>query len=400
MIQLDGIDYQVQTPEENALDMIQYVNQYCADNQVTNSKGELVQIDITNANPLFLLCFGVGYLVSIIQKLLYNCGCMFNIQAASPRQLLNLAEIAKVQRKDETPTTISAIIYSQPDMACAITTDMKINTSVGNQSVTLHPAFDITIAANSAASMVFIADTPGSFSIPANTITEFVENPTGFLKMTTDASVPGQAEESIQNLRTRLQSRAEAQTMIDRCTYAIESLPGVVLCSIYFNYSSTDQVAIGTTMLQPRTALLFVQGFSEDIAVTYYQYLTCLTQKDTEGRYIQQDYITEAGQHIPVYIIPPTLVPVYIRLYIAREIETTQAAAIQDAVLSIGAGQRIGVPLTAATLIEAVSDIIDVQGAELTLNKGQGYRYIAQPREFELIQFVRSNIDILVTAST
>ena len=49
MIELDGVEYSVATPEENVTSMVDYINNYCAVNNIRNSKGELIYIEQNNA---------------------------------------------------------------------------------------------------------------------------------------------------------------------------------------------------------------------------------------------------------------------------------------------------------------------------------------------------------------
>lgn len=398
MITLDGIDYVVQTPIENTMEMINYVNNYCAEKQVTNRKGEIIFIEATNANPLFLLFYGFGYLLTIIEQLLYHVGASFNISAASDRQLLNLAHIAKMDRKAPTATTIHALIYASLDTPCHITQDLIATARVGNTNIQFYPAFEATIPVDGVLSTVLIASTPGTYNIAANTIVSFDTNPAGFLKMTTEASVPGTEEESIQDLRVRLQEKSTEQTQLDRCANAITSLPGVSLCSIYFNYNIHDSITIDNTQLPPRTAMLFVQGFSNDIARTFYQYLSVLTYKDSAGRSIQQDYTTGAGQHIPVYIIPPTMRPVYFRIYVSRVIESAESTVLQDAIMQLAGQMKIGASLTTPMIIRALQDApvdVGIRGVEVSFKQDLDYQLYITPSANELIQFIRSNISFI-----
>ena len=113
--------------------MLGFINDYCTTNNITNSKGELVQIEQNWANPLYILLFGFSYLVTVLQKLIYNVGCSLNIARASDRQVMNIAEIANVKRKEATKTTIQAIIYSKLTgtvaVPCHITKDLVITTN-------------------------------------------------------------------------------------------------------------------------------------------------------------------------------------------------------------------------------------------------------------------------------
>ena len=399
-VTLDGIDYDVNTPAENTKELLDYINEYCTTNQITNSEGDIIQIDATDANPLYLLLYGVGYLATTIQQLIYNNGCMLNLQAASDRQVLDIAAIAGLQLKDASYTTINAAISASLGQSCSITKDLTVTTSANGTTLVFSPAFETTIAASTTENVVLICSTTGSYSIEAGAITGFDENPIGFGSMVTSASVVGSDAETISELRARIKERGENYTMLDRAAQAINSLPGVSKCSIYFNYSPDLTTTVNTTILQPRTALLFVQGYDDDIAETYYRYLSCPTQADAEGTYVQQDYVTNAGQHIPVYIIPPTYVPVYIRVYISTSIEESEVDVLKTAITGLATSQEIAAGLTSATIINTVQsamtmDTYSIVGAQVSLSAGMDFSISVTPEPYQLLQFSSLNIEVL-----
>ena len=112
MIELDGIQYNVNTPEENATSMVNFINNFCATRNIRNSKGELISIDANTANPMYMIIYGLAYLVSAVQRLIYSVGCAFSISSSSDRQLLNLATLSGVKRKGASPTIVNCIIYA------------------------------------------------------------------------------------------------------------------------------------------------------------------------------------------------------------------------------------------------------------------------------------------------
>ncbi|MGL4483428.1 MAG: hypothetical protein ACRCUS_00605, partial [Anaerovoracaceae bacterium] len=136
MIELDGISYALQTPEENTQELITYVNSYCSNNNIKNTKGSIIFVETNIANPLYLLFWACGYLASKLQKLLYNIGCLTSLVASSERQFLNLCDIARLQRQQQTKTSIKAIVYSDPESAspCVISTADKITVLLSGQT--------------------------------------------------------------------------------------------------------------------------------------------------------------------------------------------------------------------------------------------------------------------------
>ena len=393
MIELDGIQYSVRTPEENAEDMLGFINDYCTTNNITNSKGELVQIEQNWANPLYILLFGFSYLVTKLQKLIYNVGCSLNIARASNRQVMNIAEIANVKRKEATKTTIQAIIYSNltgtEAVPCHITKDLVITTNYGSQVISFSPAYEVEIPIGGSVSMVLICNQEGSYSIPAGTLTQFDTEVAGFRSMTSSASVPGQEEETIADLRTRIQERATSATQLDRAAADISQLDGVALCNIYFNYSNTNNAVIDNITVPPRQALLFVQGYSDDIARMFYNHLSCLTAGEGSPIAISQVYTTHAGQQLPVYIIPPTVVYPYVVIYLNEQVVAEVNQGIKDAIATLAASISIGQTLTSTMVMNKIQEAyptLALAGVSLSLdNKTFTYQLEIQP--FQLFGF-------------
>lgn len=400
MILLDGIQYDIKTPGENATAIVDFINKWCSDKDIRNRKNEVIFIEQNYANPLYIIIFGVSYFISILQNLLYSAGCAVNVASSSASQLLNIADIAGVQRREPTKTTILATVYSNISGAeatpCAITTDLQATVVLGSESIIFHPAYDITIPVGSSATVILVAETYGSYNLSANYITSFDNNPVGFRAMVTEASSPGQELESIADLRVRIQRRAEQGTFLDKAIDAIGQLNGVSVCNIYFNKSIEDTVTINGISVPPRQALLFVQGWSDKIAKTFYQYLDCECAGSSAPTAVAQVYETKAGQELPVYIIPPTLVPVYIRLYYNQIIDDTLKQRMKDAIATLAGHRTIGQRLTSAEVMQLLQERFPSYapaGCQLSLDN-EAYLFQVNPGPFQLIVFDSANIVI------
>ena len=212
MVLLDGIEYEVKTPDENLDDVITYVNDYCAAKDIRNTAGEVIYIEPNEANPLYQMFRGFAYLTTVMQKLIYSTGCSMSIAEASERQLLNLADIAGVKRTQATHTIITGVVFANQEgtgaVDCVITRDMTITITIAGTDVVFHPAFDLTVPIGESRNSVLRAEQYGSYNISANTLTQFDDPVPGFRSMTTSASTPGQGLETIASLRNRLQRRA------------------------------------------------------------------------------------------------------------------------------------------------------------------------------------------------
>ncbi len=396
MIELDGIEYQVQDAETNAAFMITEINNYASANNIKNSKGELIQFEVNWANPLYMLLYGVGVLFNYVQQLLYSAGCSLSLGSSSDRQLLNIAEIANVKRRKATRTSITGTVYAVVEAeegveSCEITTSLTCTVSTSGGTVIFKPAFDVSIPIGGSAKIILIAQDDGSYSLSENTITTFDENPTGFRTMITEASQPGQVEESISNLRQRLQNRAVSGTAIDRCKDDMMSLEGVSSCNIYFNTSGNTTVLINGCQVGPRQALLFVQGWNADIAKVYWSHLTVECAGSDSEDALEIDYETNGGQLLPVYVIPPTPLEILVYLYFREEITSDVIQSIIDDVMSLSSSLIIGQSLSSGDVIKKVqADFPSYHLLGCTMkdkdNIGNpGYRVV--PNSYQLITF-------------
>lgn len=402
MIELDGIEYNVATPQENTAEIVNEINQYCSENNVQNADGDVIQVDVNQANPLYAMIQGFAYLVSRLQQLLYSAGCALSIPSSSERQLLAIADMAGVRRKEATKTTITATVYavlasSFEPVDCRITTELSMTILTTSGTVVFHPAFDITVPVGSSRSIVLIAEQEGSFSINANDTASFDVNPTGFRKMSALASVPGQSLETITSLRARIQRRAEQGSMVDNAMAAITQLDGVALCNIYFNKSSSDnQLVMGITV-PPRQALVFVQGWSNDIAKTFYSNMFCDCAGQDSPNAVIQKYVSRAGQEFVVPIFSPQNVPAFIRIYFTATMDDATKQSIRDEVCLLSRDLTIGQALLSADVIHKVKEAFpsyEIAGAQVSMDN-TSYSYQVTPSAYQLIVFNPENIQVI-----
>lgn len=405
MLTLDGIEYTVKTPEENASDLVKYINDYCEANNIKNSKGEIINIAANETNPLYMMIYANAYLSTVLQKLIYSAGCTMNVSESSEKQLLNIADISGIKRNSATKTTIIGTVYALEAGAldCKITRDLTCTVSSGTYQLAFHPAFDITIPPGEARQIVLICEDYGSYNISANTVTAFDDVVTGFRKMVTLASIPGQDQESIASLRSRIQRRAFSGTQADRAAEAIQSLDGVALCNIYFNEAPNATQYVGSRSLPvpPRQALVFVQGYSDDIAKTFYNHMICKTAGESypvELGVYKQDYVTHAGQVLPVYIVPPEQVSAYIRVYIYESLTYQQIEGIKDVICSLSSSLTIGQTLTSKMIMDIISESypdLTIQGADVMVGEDGKYSYSATPSSDAILTFDINNIMVI-----
>lgn len=407
---LDGIEYEVKTPDENLDDIVTYINEYCQAHDIKNTLGEAIYIDANEANPFYQMLRGLSYLTTIMQKLQYSAGCAVSVAESSERQLLNLSDIAGIKRTRATHTTIAGVVYANtPDAGavdCVITKEMEATITIAGQDITFHPAFDVTVPIGESRNIVLVAEQLGSFNISANTITGFDDPVPGLRSMATGASTPGQERETIASLRERLQRRTVDSTQIEKAATAIQNLEGVAMCSIYFNYDPRNeaQVPYGNTNITvpPRQALIFVQGWSTDpvaIARTFYRYMLCKTAGADVPEAQQQVYITRANQELPVTILPPKQQEVFLRIYIKNVLSYEQVDGIKDVICSMAGSLTIGQGITAVDIIKYVSSVytnLTIQGAEVSLTGEDGsYSYVQNPYPTAIFSLNVDNVSVV-----
>lgn len=410
MLLLDGVEYEVKTPDENLDDVITYVNDYCQENNIKNSAGEVIYIDANEANPLYQMFRGFAYLTTVMQKLIYSAGCAMSLAESSERQLLNISDIAGIKRTKATRTVIAGVVYANLEspeaVDCVITQEMTSTIIIAGQEVTFHPAFDVTVPIGESRNIVLVAEEFGSFNISANTITQFDDPVPGLRQLSTGVSTPGQEEETIAALRERLQRRMVDNTQIEKAASAIQDLEGVSMCNIFFNYDPWEPTSVpyGDTSITvpPRQALVLVQGWSSDptaIARTFYKYLMCKTAGEGTTGAQEQIYETRAGQQLSVWVIPPKQQIVYLRIFIKNVLSYEQIDGIKDAICSMAGSLVIGQSITSVDIIKYVSSIytnLTIQGAEVSLTDDDaGYSYVQTPEATAVFYLAVENITVV-----
>lgn len=398
MLELDGVVYPVKTPAENTTDMLNSINNYCADNDIRNSKDERIVIAETPSNPLYIILWGLGYLVAIIQKLLYSIACGFSIQESSEKQLLNLADLAGIKRQQATKTTIDLVVYSLTDGAdaCVITTE---------DTVTLdghiyRPAFNLTIPVNSVGHVILVCDDEGSYNVSADVMTNF-DTPLQYMRTFKQyASTPGHEAESIPSLRERMQRRIYSGTSLDAAQDAILALDGVTTCSIYFNPSVDTSATVHGITCAPRSALLFVQGYNANIAKTFFQNMACMTNQATVERTVTQNYVTHAGQIIPVYMITPAQVVCKVKVYVDISITEEVVQNMKDSIMSLCRSIQAGQTVTSRMILDQLEDYKSYGLQGVMVSQGSdAYSYKVTPLLDELLIFQSDAIDIIMPST-
>ena len=186
-----------------------------------------------------------------------------------------------------------------------------------------------------------------------------------------------------------------------RCAQAIEALEGVNKCSIYFNYSFENEQIIGSgdsaITVPPQKAVLLVQGWNEDIARTFFNYLLCNTVGNAYSE-VQKYRVSSADASVlSVYITKPASVPLYVRVYVQDTIGQSMSTNVRDTIASLAKDITIGEQITSAMLVDKIHSVyptLNIQGIDVSKDN-ISYSYKANISENELFTFNTTNISIV-----
>lgn len=366
MIELDGRSYVVNTPTDNAFALLNYVNQFMIDNDVKNKKGEQVQFKVSLASPIWLLIIGIGYVATVCQKIMYAVAQAFNIADCSDQQLLNLAKIARLSRKEGSYTTIVCTVTAAAGGPCEITTALEAKATYEDVEYTFNPIYNEEIPAGTSAEVILICSVTGPVYVAAGEITGFVTNPDYFESMTSSASQPGSGLESVSSLRTRLMTN-EAISPLMGAIQGINALDGVTKAVILFNSNYDSSMILGGKTVPPKRAIIFVQGYSDKIAQEYYKYMSAETYNDGTAR--QQAFVMENGQSFNVNYYSPVSVDLYIRVSVTEALTLERTAEIKTAVANLSNTRPIGINYTSSYIIDTLNTNLnfpEVTGIEIS----------------------------------
>lgn len=312
-----AIEYQGQTfvplsPQENALTLVNYINEQLIINNVLDSEGSQAQIFVNAASPIWLILLAVGFAISTFQWLLQAAGNSLSIENCSDPQLLNLAQIAGTERIAGTKTILFVTVTAGP-AGCTVT---PANTLFYTPEISFVPVGTTVIGASGTAEIETLASVVGPIYILAGEITAFNVTPVGVASVVNAAdSIPGRALETYLDLRKRLQAGGNILTSLDAAMFNIRNLEGISYCTIFFNPSLVNDLVIpGPYTIPPRTALPFIHGSNDDLASTFFSYLLC----ETVGN-LSVEYTSLSGQVIDLNYRDVTFRDIYIKIVIAQD---------------------------------------------------------------------------------
>lgn len=352
MIELDGRSYIVNTPTENAFEMLTFINQFMIDNDVRNKKGEVVQFKISLVSPIWLLLFGIGYMATVCQKIMYAVAQAFNIADCSDNQVLNLAKIARLSRKEGSYTTVVCTATATNGGPCSITTGLIAEVEYEGETYQFSPIYDVTIPAGTSAEVILICSVTGPVYFEAGAITGFTTEVEDLDTFVSSAPQPGSGLESISSLRTRLMTNEAVSPMMG-AIQAINALDGISKAVVLYNPNYDSSMMLGGKQVPPKRAIIFIQGYSEKIAQEYYKYMSMQTYDDGTAR--QQSFTMENGQEFTANYYTPVAVDLYIRVSVNKALTLEREAEIKQAIANLSNTRQIGTNYTTAFIIDQLN---------------------------------------------
>jgi hypothetical protein len=399
-ITIDGVDYDAQSPGEIALDIQTRINEYCAENNVLNSEGEVMQIDANITSIAWQILLAQGYSDSMLQQIMRSIAANFNFGECSDVQLLELARIARVKKRVASNTTVMVYIEADDEGGVHIESTNVSTVVTDTATLVFHPAYTVDIEAGESANIIFVSDKTGPYNVRENSITSF-DIPVPHVRvMSSLAGVPGRKDETLAELRWRMETGRGSGSDLENAMAAIQQLPGVSFCNIFVNDSNVNNVTINDVRIGPRHAAIFVLGYSDNIAEEYFNYMTMETVPDAEPmteRTIVQDKVTKAGQHIPIYFIQPYVVDVYFQVYIDTAISDGILGQIEDAILEFNSAYGIGENIDQFDVInklESKNFAYRVMGAYVSMD-GSNWEVGSHIEGGSILRIQRENISVV-----
>lgn len=366
MIELDGRSYVVNTPTENAFALLDFINQFMVDNDVKDKNGNVVQFKISLASPIWLIIIGIGYMATVCQRIMFAVAQAFNIADCSEQQVLSLAKIARLSRKEGSYTTVVCTATAKADGPCEITTDLEATVTYENEEYIFHPIYAATIPAGTSAEIILICSVTGPVYFEAGAITEFTTEVENLESFVSSAPQPGSGMESISSLRTRMMNN-ESISPLAGAIQGINALDGVTKAVVLYNPNYDSSMVLGGKTVPPKKSIVFVQGYSDNIAQEYYRHMTAQTYNDGTAR--QQDTVLANGQNFTLNYYTPVAVNLYVRVKVVAAQSAERELEIKRAVVNLSNSREIGDNYTSAYIIDMLNTNLnfpEVTGVEIS----------------------------------
>ena len=369
----NGTTFVPQDAGTHALSALQILNQNL-------STAGLPQVSQGIANVIWQYLLGAGSLNQTYDNQLDAAGNALNIAQCDPDQVLNCAPIAGV--------SLIPGAYSSLSLLCTATSAGSATIPAGTKAaytntVNFVVSTTTVIPAGTSVHVPTVADVIGPYQVTLNQINQFLTSIPNLASVTNDLyAIIGNYQETVEQLRARIISGNVILAGVNGATMALRALPGVTSAQVYFNPSGSANLTLqGGKVLLPREACIVIAGSgSIFIADTYAKYMTALTLGGDGSS--SQNWITQAGQVIPVNYFSSTTSPFYVRVHYSsnKPILPGYDTEIQALVVSLNNYVSIGQFISAEWITQTVLlnfTLATITGVEVSLD-GITWGYEAQ----------------------
>ena len=377
----------IETPYNNAVSVINKVNELLLENNIKDSTGETIaQMDSTPANPGWLFALACGSLHTSWQERIAKAYSALDPANCEDDQVLVLASIAGLERGNGTPSHVTVLFKNESDSdSITIPLGTIFEELYTNHSWTTNK--DITLLPEASVYATLYSTVDGAYYLPS----DISFNNDGYTTITvtsSSASIQGENIETIASLRNRLVAGTETSDSKTQAEYAIERLSGIEQCSIWFNSDNAASMVIGSKTIPPRTAYISIRGYdvSGKLAETYYTYLDVPA---TVGA-VQESY-QRGLQALTVNfdIAQQVDIPIYVTLR-ASDMADGAAERVREIITSHSGTLKCGENITSQLISEWLKDFD--YGTVLATNIGTSSGYISDIEPNQFVGFVNDTI--------
>ena len=211
----------IETPYNNAVSVINKVNELLLENNIKDSTGETIaQMDSTPANPGWLFALACGSLHTSWQERIAKAYSALDPANCEDDQVLVLASIAGLERGNGTPSHVTVLFKNESDSdSITIPLGTIFEELYTNHSWTTNK--DITLLPEASVYATLYSTVDGAYYLPSD-ISFNNDDYTTITVTSSSASIQGENIETIASLRNRLVAGTETSDSKTQAEYAIE----------------------------------------------------------------------------------------------------------------------------------------------------------------------------------
>lgn len=336
-ISINGETWIPKTTDEYALEWLNGLNTLLAENNITDSSGNIVQLSQTFSNALYLFILAGANRLADNDANLARAINSFNIELCDDQQIENLLPIAAISRNMGSYSTLVLTCTASDDSSCVIPAGARA--PFGDVNFVVQST--VTIPAGESINIPTVCDTVGVVSVLVGEVTAF-DSPIANLAQVRNnvSSVPGTDAETIDSLRRRIIRGNTIPYSIEGVKTALEELSGINHARVFFNYNTETPMTLpGGIVLQPRTAYIVINGTSEKLAEIYARYMSAPTQNAPDA--------SETGTYTTVLVFVAASPDGAAELPADLQFEFTGVTFEIDEAITIPAGETQSVQFTA-----------------------------------------------------